>query len=44
MQEKEFMIEEVDLKETEIMEDTATPAAGIICGVGCVGSLCGIMC
>jgi hypothetical protein len=44
MQEKELMIEEVALDETEIIEDAVTPAAGIVCGLGCVGSLCGVMC
>lgn len=44
MQEKDLMIEEIELNDTEIMEDAATPAAGIVCGLGCVGTLCGIMC
>ncbi len=44
MQEKEVMFEEVELKETEIIEDTITPAAGVLCGLGCVGTVCGIMC
>lgn len=44
MQEKELMFEEVELKETEIIEDTITPAAGVLCGLGCVGTVCGIVC
>lgn len=44
MQEQELTLVEVELKETEIIEDAVTPAAGILCGVGCVGTVCGIMC
>lgn len=44
MQDQELTLVEVELKETEIIEDSVTPAAGIVCGLGCVGTLCGIMC
>jgi hypothetical protein len=40
------MFSEVDLDESELMEDGVTPAggAGALCGVTCAGAVCGLGC
>lgn len=44
MEQNEYLLEEVELTDKEIMEDAATPAAGLLCGIGCFGTVCGVMC
>lgn len=40
----EVMFEEVKLDEINILEETNTPALGVICGYSCYGAVCGAIC
>lgn len=40
----EVVMNEVELDEKDIMEETMTPALGGVCGLGCGGALCGFWC
>jgi hypothetical protein len=40
----EIVLEEIKLDEINILEETNTPALGVICGYTCYGAVCGAMC
>ncbi len=45
MNNKEMIIlDEVELNDVEVMEENITPALGALCGLGCVGTVCGVAC
>ena len=41
---KMIMFYEVELNDIEVMEENVTPALGGLCGLGCVGTVCGVFC
>ena len=40
----ELVVEEVELNDPNIMEETLTPALGGVCGLGWGGAICGFWC
>ena len=40
----EIVMKEVEITETEALEETITPELGGLCGLGCGGAVCGIWC
>jgi len=44
MENKDIIVREIIIDETEIIEDAIMPALGVICGASCVGAICGTAC
>ena len=44
MNKNEIVMKEVEITETEALEETITPALGGVCGLGCGGAICGFWC